>query len=362
LQTSKAQQVGFGCVARVILAALAVATLSVETAEASTTLFNNTGTVCTVTSPCWQAGNFGVLIGLPSAVANMALTGNSSTDINIEGAVGVGAGSRITGGNNPSTASQWDIIDFADPLTTTTNGPLCPNSGSRCQVSSPSAGANDIRKINLETNTTVQLASFVTAAIADTQAMSNYWAGVGAGSYSGAVTNTSFTTTTTTLGVAANGLANVSVYNAAANLTSGKILAITGDVHDLVILNFLGSRTASFTAGITLTGGITSDQVLINYRGTSASNGLSFNGSTYNSTVIVGGTGNYRVIGNTTINGRVLGGSGTLTWGNNGNDVTINAPPDINPAGVPEPSTWILIGTGVAGLIYRGKRRRAGQP
>jgi PEP-CTERM motif len=341
--------------------AFAAALLCAAAAQASTTLFNNTGTVCTVMDPCWQAGTFGVLVGLPSAVANMALVGNPNTDINIEGAVGVGSGSRITGGNNPSTSSQWDIIDFADPLTTATNGPRCPDAANRCQVSSPAAGANDIRQINLETNQTLQLATLVTEAISDTQAMSNYWAGVGAGSYSGTVTPKSFTSTTTNLGVAANGSADISVYTAGADLTAGKILAIRGDVHDLVILNFTGAYTASFTAGITLSGGITSDQVLINYRGTSTSNGLSFNGSTYNATVIVGGTGNYHVIGDTTINGRVLGGSGTLTWGNNNNDVTVNAPDDIDPAAIPEPSTWILMGTGVAGLIYFGKRRRTVQ-
>ncbi len=332
-------------------------------AQASTTLFNNTGTVCTVTDPCWEAGNFGVLVGLPAAVGTMSLSGNTSTVIDILGEVGVGAGSRISGGNTiATTGSNWSIIDFADPLATTTTGPLCPDSSNRCSV--PTVASNDVRRVVIDTNTTRQMSSFVTAATADVLAMSNYWAGIGAGAYSGTVTNLTLNTAgTSTLGVAANGIANISVYNASTNLTSNRLLTIQGDINDLVILNFGSSRTATFNniSAIQLSGGITSDQVLINFTSADTSaNALTISGGTVNGTFIVAGT-NYRVTGTSNVNGRILGGSGTLTWGSNGSTVTLDAPNDIDPAGLPEPSTWILMGTGVAGLIYFGRRRQLAQ-
>lgn len=329
---------------------LAAAFLCAVAAEASTTLFNNTGTVCTVTSPCWQAGTFGVLVGLPSAVGNMTLAGNSSTDININGAVGVSAGSRISGGNNISTASHWDIIDFADALATTTNGPLCPDSAHRCSV--PTAATNDIRKVILDTNTTVTLGNFVTEAVSDIKAMSNYYAGVTGN-------NKTFVAGANTLNGTNAGGAGVKVFNASNNIAAGMSLTIQGDANDLVILNIGASQTATFNSGITLSGGITSDQVLINYLGT-ANNGLTLDGGTYGATFIAA-AGNYRVIGNTTINGRVLGGTGSLTWGNNSNDIRVNSPADVDDAGLPEPSTWVLMTTGVGALLYFGRRRQRAQ-
>lgn len=329
-----------------------------ETAQANTTLFNTTGTVCTVTSPCYQAGSFGVLIGLPSAVATMTLSGNSSTVIDISGAVGVGAGSRITGGNGISTASNWDIVDFADPLATQTNGPLCPNGSARCSI--PTAAANNLKNVSLDSNSTRHLSSYISAAMQDVYDMSNYWAGIGPGAYSGTVINQSFSGSgTTTLGVAANSAGNITVYNATSSLGTGRLLTIQGDENDLVIINFGTSRTASFNNAnaIQLTGGITSDNVLFNFSSANTgANALQITGGTVKGTFIVAGT-NYRVAGNTTVDGRILGGSGSLTWGNNSNPVTFNSPADVDAAGLPEPSTWILMGTGMAGLIYFGRRR-----
>jgi hypothetical protein len=358
----------FGAVRVSLLAVVAVLSLT-GTAQASTTLFNSTGTVCTVTNPCWQAGNFGLLVGLGTgSSATMALSGNSSTHVNVSGAVGFGEGDKISGGNSIG-ASTWGIIDFADQLTTTSNGPLCPDSTHRCSIPTTSL-ASDLRKITVSTNTTQQLTTFIDAAIADVKDISACWKVGGACQTSTMINGVSVTPTVTsvsggnnlsaTLGVAPNSNArNVTIYNVSgAALSNATAFQVQGDANDLVIINFASGTSATFSGGITIKAGstITSDQILVNYLG---ANGLTIgtDGKTYNATFIDAG-GTYTVKDSITINGRVLGGIGSLTYGSNNDTIAINAPADVGDAGLPEPSTWILMGTGIAGLVYFGRRRR----
>src|SRR3954468_4333557 len=120
-------------------------------AHASTSLFTNTGTVCTVAASCWDAGDFGVLVGVRNtstwvtATVNYAEVGANGADIN--GEIGVGSGSKLVF-NAGSQSRTWDgPVDFADALNGTSG--FCGASGTTgCAVPSGNTltkGADNIR-------------------------------------------------------------------------------------------------------------------------------------------------------------------------------------------------------------------------
>src|SRR3954449_12662770 len=87
------------------------AIVSAIPAHASTSLFTNTGTVCTVAASCWDAGDFGVLVGVRNAstwvagTVNYAETGaNGAT---VHGEIGVGSGSKLVF-NSGNQNRTWD--------------------------------------------------------------------------------------------------------------------------------------------------------------------------------------------------------------------------------------------------------------
>src|SRR5579883_2914606 len=326
--------------------ALAALLILAPGAKANNTFFYDTGNVCTNANPCWQAGMFGLLVGLGSSVGQSAYlteAGAPAPNDNIRGTsgsgdVGIGAGSFIN--TSPGNAGQnWaGPVDFADPCSGT-----CATSHT---FSVPSATDN-LTNVTLTGGTTVGNSS-VTTALNQLLSISNYWKGASGeiqlGSGTGAFTGG------TTIGTIGAGIQVFSVNSL--NLTS--VLTIKGNTQDLIIIN--DPSTAIFTKAISLTGGISSDQVLFNIYGT-VGNILTINAGSaqINADIIARSTWNAQAA---TINGRLLGGYGTLLMGKN---FEVTDPADVATF-VPEPGEWALMAGGVGALFYLGRKlpRRGG--
>lgn len=320
-------------------------------AHASASLFWNTGSVCTTFSTCVNAGSFGSLVGLRNAVGyqtetvNYAETGTSSTSgTDINGELGVGAGSKIVF-NTGSQSRTWDgPIDFADSMTGVA-GPCTGTTG--CGVPSGNTLTRSTKNITV-TGGTAYNPTKVQAAMTEMRDISAYWAaqagaavtsfGSGRNSFSGSGTNV--------YDIASNSLIN----------TTGAI-SITGDETSLFIFNIRSSSSNStipvqLKHNITLTG-LRPDQVFFNILGMSTGSAtyqMSISGGSQSGIFYVAAD-NYNV--NTIVNGRLFGGMGTSNWGAN---FVLNSPSDI-PGRIPEPSTYVLLSAGLGALVWAKKRR-----
>lgn len=326
--------------------------------KASTTLFYNTGSVCTQAATCYNAGSFGILVGLRNATGyqaetvNYAESGAVGADINGE----IGVGPNNSGGvsskivfNSGTTSRTWDgPIDFANTFTGTA-GP-CTGSGCSVPAGNTLTRTQGSNTGNITVNGgTVYNPTKVQAAMTEMRDISAYWASQSGFSVTGfgtsGVNKNSFTGT----GI------NVYTINDLINTTNN--ITITGDDTSLFIFN-INSSTSNNTIpvqiknNITLNG-ISSDQVFFNVLG-SATGGASYQMSITSGTqsgIFYVAADNYNV--NTTINGRVFGGVGTSNWGAN---FVLNAPADI-PTSIPEPSTYVLLAAGLGALGYVKKRQ-----
>ena len=347
-------QIGNGVHHRRTLSAVALAACLfawATPAQANTSLFYNTGNVCTVTSTCWQAGNFGALVGLRDVANNwVTSTVNYSGGSEVYGEVGVGAGSTVffyshnMGFRNP----LWDgPIDFADN-TTGAAGPCTGTVGCRVPTGNTLTMTTPTRNVTV-TGGTAYNPTLVQAAMNQMRDISAYWAG-----QSG--------TAVTNLGSGSNSFSGsgVHVYSVASNslINTNSAITLTGDATSLFIFNIYSSSANStipvqFRNNITLNG-IRSDQVFFNILGTAtgSANYVMQNTTGTQSGVFYVAADSYNV--NTTINGRLFGGKGTDNWGAN---FVLNAPEDV-PSYIPEPSTYALMATGLGALLYAGKRRR----
>jgi len=340
---------------RTVLGALASAAclfVWAAPAQANTSLFYNTGSVCTVTTTCWQAGDFGALVGLRD-VANNWVTGtvNYSSGTEIHGEIGVGAGSAIafdlhnTGIKNPI----WDgPIDFADN-TTGAAGPCTGTAGCHVPSGNTLTMSTPTRNVTV-TGGTAHEPTQLQAAMNQMRDISAYWAG-----QSG--------TAVTNLGSGSNTFSGsgIHVYRVANNrlINTTSTITLTGDATSLFVFNIYSSSANGtipvlFNNNITLNG-IRSDQVFFNILGaaTGSANYVMSNTTGTQNGVFYVAADSYSA--NTVINGRIFGGRGTDYWGAN---FILKAPGDV-PSSIPEPSTYALMATGLGALLYAGKRRRS---
>jgi hypothetical protein len=286
----------------------ALAAIGVPEVYANTAIFTNSGTVCTLVAPCANAGAFGII-----ADPGVAVQENNG---NITGNIGIGTGGSYTN-TGPSTVTG--AIDFADPV------------GSNYNISNTTVTGGAVRNQTLVNN-----------AIAEYTAISNYWAGISGSSLSLGYVN-GYTLDATGGGA--------HVYNVGSVRTRGAGMVINGGVNDLVILNISGS-TVDFQAPVTLSGGITSDQVLFNIRSSGTnltSSGAA--GNVYGTLIDLSGNVNLTSV---TIYGRIFGGYSSLQFVSGFN---LMDPPEIQCA-VPEPSQWVpmITGLGIVGLVSLWRR------
>jgi hypothetical protein len=315
------------------LAAVALVLLA-SRAHASTTIFNDAGTICTATKPCWQAGEFGLLIGLGTAVGNtgtLVETGGGTDNLRglfSGGDIGIGASSTIN--TSGGSAQTWTgPIDFADTGSSHSNGYAVPSS------------SDVLTNVTISGGTRLGDAE-VTSALSQVASISGYFK-----SLTG--TNLGNLTGTTTIGTIGGG---VQVYKVSSINLNGT-LTIKGGANDLVIIN--DPNVAYFNSGskVVLSGGITVDQVLFNLTGTS-NNILSINGGTGSNQVLINADiithGSYFAT-NVTVDGRILGGYHTITLGP-GYEMSI--PNDV----APEPAEWAMLAGGFGLLVYLSRKFR----
>jgi hypothetical protein len=314
---------------------LALLFLLAAPAKASSTFFNNTGTICTAAAPCWQAGMFGMLIGTSNGLGgyNAGTLTESSGSIDTligtgpnSGAVGIGTGSIID--THLGAAQTWTgPIDFADTGSATTHGYTVPSA------------SDNLTNVTVTGGTKLGQ-TYVDAALDQILGISNYWAGASGQTSLGALNKPM------TIGTIGAGIQVFSVTSI--NLT--KAITIQGNSTDLIIINDPGAAVfgsgGSNHGNIVLSGGITPDQVLFNLTGTG--NVLSISGGDTLSADFILKQGSYN-LSNATVNGRILGGQGTLTLGASFEEI---APP------VPEPGAWGLMAGGIGVLLYLGRRLR----
>ena len=308
------------------LCAITTLLLWAAPANASSTIFTNTGSICTVTAPCSEAQLFGLLIGVSTGTggyntgALVESGGSSNTTTTIGEPIGIGAKSSIdtTGGGSQTWTGP---IDFSD----TGNGRKTSNG-----YSVPS---NSDRLTNVTITGGTQLGqSSVDTALNQIFSMGSYWSGA-----SGQTSLGTLGGTPTTIGTIGGG---VQVFSAT-SINVSNVITIQGNSTDLIIIN--DPSTAIFQTGgsIVLSGGITPDQVLFNLTGTGNVLNIS-GGGTISADFILRGSFD---VASATLDGRILGGRNTNTLG-----------PDffeMDPA--PEPGGWALMAGGLGALFYLGR-------
>ena len=133
---------------------------------------------------------------------------------------------------------------------------------------------------------------------------------------------------------------------------NGNTLTINGTASQFVVIDITGSSTTKLDGALTLTGGITADQVLINFLGTSGNVQGAANGAMLAATFLIPNQGVQ--LNSLTINGHLFGGAA----GDNFQFVSnafINQP---TLAPVPLPGALPLFASGLGALGLLGWRRK----
>jgi len=319
-------------------------------AAANTSIFANAGTTCTTINVCSQLSYFGVLTGTSDT-----LTFNGKVTVGNQDGVGVQTGSTMkVVGTGASANTFGNIIDFADPLHATTSTTCAAVGG----TPNPNLCGNGTINGVSTTASTLPLQNNTLVTQAGTQ-LTNIE------SYLGGVTGTSTTFLTTGSianiegGTNYNSTTHVALYkNTAAYAQTGAItIGCTGVncANDLVIIQLTSGTTSTFNSSITLTGGLTSDQVIFYF----SAAGLTINPTSAAATInadffltasqlaTVGGTAGASK--SVDFEGRIYGSS--ILFNNKG--VSIQ---DVGE--IPEPGTWAMMAGGL-GLAIWLRRKRA---
>jgi hypothetical protein len=130
---------------------------------------------------------------------------------------------------------------------------------------------------------------------------------------------------------------------------------INGSASDYVVIDITGNSNIALDGAITLAGGITADQVLINYIGTGHVQGAA-NGATLDGTFLFANASAI-TLSSETIDGHVFGGASGSDF-----NFVLNSfidQPSLLTTSVPEPSTWAMMLLGFAGIGFVAYRRKS---
>src|SRR4051812_30162611 len=241
-------------------------------AQANTSIFTNTPGVCgsAYYTQCYHAGEFGVLVGLYNATTNVWTAGtvnyteSGTLGADVNGAIGVGSGSKLVWSSG-AAVRVWDgPIDFADSTGAASSG-TC--GAGACTVYGGTTLNSGASKITVTGGTAIN-ASMVKTAEDEIRQISAYYAGVTV-PVANQLGSALGTGSKTSLGISTTHTGGLQIYSAT-TISTAKDITIFGNANDLVVLNVSGS-TAAFNNNISLSGGIQADQVFFNILGTNAS-------------------------------------------------------------------------------------------
>jgi PEP-CTERM motif len=136
---------------------------------------------------------------------------------------------------------------------------------------------------------------------------------------------------------------------------NGNTLTINGSASDYVVIDITGNSTDKLDGALTLTGGITPDQVLINFIALGGNVQGAANGATLQGTFLIPNIGVQ--LNSLVIDGHLFGGEAEHNFqfvSNAGIEQQTSTP-----SPVPEPATILLLGSGLVATVSRFRRRRS---
>lgn len=143
---------------------------------------------------------------------------------------------------------------------------------------------------------------------------------------------------------------------------NGKTVTVNGTASDYVVIDITSGSGNKLDGAVTLTGGITSDHVILNFIGSGGNLQGAANGAAINATVLAPNLGIQ--LNSLQLNGRLFGGATGTNFQFVSNARILQADTPITVSTAPEPSTWLMLlgGFGLVGAAMRRRRKPAAQP